>query len=293
MEGFRIIEQYEGRNWTLRNFFSGRPLEYVKFSKFSDYHVGRHAHDFWEINVVTKGKGKHHIKDQSFEAVAGCLYIIPPGLEHAYDCDEDLTVHHILLHPDFFVKYKEITMMPGYVMLFEIEPFLRGMNAEPMFLRLGADEVARFKTEIATMSQYDALPSSSNAMNASKEIMFNITTLSLITRWCFIMDQKKTLADSSEEHYHLPGIVKAINFIHENYSEKITVERLLDLSRLSRAVFFREFRRICHVTPSAYIMGYRVQKAREMIENAGVTLSVAAYECGFCDASHLSKHLRR
>ena len=60
------------------------------FSQGFVYYHGRsypilmHAHNYYELNVVTKGECRHYFNNKSHPAKAGDIFIIPPYTEHGY-----------------------------------------------------------------------------------------------------------------------------------------------------------------------------------------------------------------
>ena len=89
------------------------------------------------------------------------------------------------------------------------------------------------------------------------------------------------------------NIVKAIEFIHRHYNEKITIDSLCNEIFLSRSTFLREFKKICGVSPIEYLNGYRCQKAVEQLNFANSSKTEIAHSCGFYDLSHMERLLKK
>jgi AraC-like DNA-binding protein len=91
----------------------------------------------------------------------------------------------------------------------------------------------------------------------------------------------------------LSGIVRRlVAYIHENHAEPI---RLHDLKQLSNRTIFqiiRAFRRELGVTPHAYLIAVRTDRAASLLLRGGSIAETAA-EAGFADQSHLSRHLKK
>ncbi|MFH1985472.1 MAG: AraC family transcriptional regulator [Pseudomonadota bacterium] len=80
--------------------------------------------------------------------------------------------------------------------------------------------------------------------------------------------------------------------IHARCGEVVSLDELARVSGLSPYHLIRAFYRAFGLTPHAYLIQTRVSAARRRIE-AGMPLSAAALESGFCDQSHLNRHFRR
>lgn len=91
----------------------------------------------------------------------------------------------------------------------------------------------------------------------------------------------------------LSGIVRRlVAYIHENHAEPI---RLRDLKQLSDRTIFqiiRAFRRELGVTPHAYLIAVRTDRAADLLLRGGSIAETAA-EAGFADQSHLARHLKK
>ncbi len=91
----------------------------------------------------------------------------------------------------------------------------------------------------------------------------------------------------------LSGIVqRLVTYIHENHAEPI---RLHDLKRLSNCTVFqiiRAFRRELGVTPHAYLIAVRTERAASLLLRGG-SIAATAAEAGFADQSHLARHLKK
>ena len=115
--------------------------QYIKsYYHHLDKALDFHMHDFYEINIITSGTGKHIIEQRELLAQRGDVFIIPPFVGHGYLCAERMTVYHLLLSHSFMASFAPfLERLPGYRMLFDIEPMLRGRLEQPFFLRADAD----------------------------------------------------------------------------------------------------------------------------------------------------------
>jgi AraC-like DNA-binding protein len=86
---------------------------------------------------------------------------------------------------------------------------------------------------------------------------------------------------------------KVIGFMKCHYAERINVETLAKFSGMSASNLFRKFNTLFGIGPAEYLTDLRVRQAVAMLKNRDLTLASIAQECGFCDASHLWKALKR
>ncbi|WCK68769.1 helix-turn-helix domain-containing protein [Agrobacterium tumefaciens] len=88
-------------------------------------------------------------------------------------------------------------------------------------------------------------------------------------------------------------IKRVTDHIEANISEKLCLDRLAALARLSTSYFTAAFRRNFGISPYAYITRRRVEFAKQQMAEGSLPLCEIALECGFADQAHLSRVFRR
>lgn len=86
----------------------------------------------------------------------------------------------------------------------------------------------------------------------------------------------------------------AEDYIHENYrDEKISVEKLSGICKITPQYFHRLFLRAYGVSPHNYIENLRLQYARELLETGKCAVAEAAFSAGYENASNFTRSFRR
>lgn len=88
-----------------------------------------------------------------------------------------------------------------------------------------------------------------------------------------------------------PKVGQVIVYIEEHLTEQLSLEKLAEEAQLSKYQLIRLFRKEQDTTPWKFLVGKRIDKAKELLE-AGWSPGQAAVEAGFYDQSHLSKVFR-
>lgn len=274
-----------GKNyWHNTDSFRNHPGHLTKSFLHQNYQIGMHAHEFFEVNIVLSGTGCHYIESTSMPIGAGNVFVIPPNVLHGYYCHEKLDVFHILVHPDFVRRYhEELTGLPGYSLLFEIEPYLRQVYPKRFFLQLGYDEMTALQPEVQLLHRFNI---------EEQYIAQNIGVLNLLSRFCLRLYNAQTPADPDWETAD-SDILRVLEYIHSNLDTKISVGILLSIARMSNSTFNRHFRKMVHQSPADYILHCRIKKAHTMMEEANYNRTEIAQACGFYDISHMNKYVNR
>ncbi len=274
-------------HWSHADNFGGGKDEYVKSFVHRNYTIGFHTHSFYEMNIVLSGHGEHMIEQMSCRVSRGDVFVIPPGVKHSYKNIEGLNVYHMLLHRDFLPNcFSEFFKTTGFSLLFEIEPYLRARYRENMFLSLSEQELSIALADIELLNSCASL--------SDAQIYINAVAKKILAFLCMCITRQSGVGSiCAKPNKELLHIADSLNFIHQNYEEKLTVDMLAERQNMSRATYIRWFKKTCGCSPHQYLMQFRLKKAEEELSAPQGSVSEIAQRCGFYDASHLRRALNK
>lgn len=93
------------------------------------------------------------------------------------------------------------------------------------------------------------------------------------------------------KHKHI--IYKAVTYINNNYSEKLTLEQVADSIFLSPTYFSKIFKQELGQNFSNYLNHVRVEKAKSLLLHDGISLVEVSGMIGFVDQSYFSKVFKK
>lgn len=260
----------------------------VQTFNYKNYSIDEHNHDFYEVNIVMAGTGVHCIESGRFPARRGDVFVIPPLVAHAYVDTKDLEVYHIVLKRSFMEKNKkESEQVKGFLELTEIEPFLRSNSFNAFFLHLTQPQMLQVEEDLKFLDGDGHF--SWEEFSAMK---YHVTWKILYWFAALLQEQIKNMEAKTGHPYEVQ-IIRTLEFIHRNYSRKVTIEGLCKESCMSRSTFIRSFRSICGMPPMEYLNQYRCKKAAELLEAGKDTKTEVAHSCGFYDLSHMERMLKK
>lgn len=111
--------------------------------------------------------------------------------------------------------------------------------------------------------------------------IINIIVNELIRGQLEIVNNKTILLKGSQ-------IEEAINYMHQNYDEKITVSTLASLCKMSKTSFINIFRKETLYSPIDYLINIRIDKSKKLLRSYTKTVTEIALECGFNSLAHFS-----
>jgi AraC family transcriptional regulator len=88
-------------------------------------------------------------------------------------------------------------------------------------------------------------------------------------------------------------LVRAVEYIQDQLDTDLTVSGIAQAVGMSPYYFTRLFKESTGQSPHRYVVEARVRKAKELLTTGKFTISEVAYQVGFVDQSHLTRHFKR
>lgn len=254
---------------------------------FKDFRADLHTHQYYEINIIYAGEGVHTVGEEKYSVSRGDIFMIPPYLPHGYSKTKNLDVYHLIFHPDFLNEHLEEAMtVEGFTLFTEIEPYLRGATGVSRFLHLNELELNDIEKQLYLIDQ-DGKYDFGEAMPIKKH-----TALKVLYEFSMMM-HNQTYKNSVTPSRYSQQIFQTLEYIHANFSEKLTVDDLAKRIFVSRSTFIRNFEKVCNISPSEYIRNYRKSKAIELLSKEDMSKSEVARKCGYYDIAHMKRSLEK
>jgi AraC family transcriptional regulator len=86
---------------------------------------------------------------------------------------------------------------------------------------------------------------------------------------------------------------RVTDYVEENLADGLTLDELSAVAHMSPFHFSRLFKASTGLSPHRYVVGRRVERAKELLSKTSLPLHEVARLAGFADQSHLAKHFRR
>jgi AraC-like DNA-binding protein/mannose-6-phosphate isomerase-like protein (cupin superfamily) len=104
-----------------------------------------------------------------------------------------------------------------------------------------------------------------------------------------IRDAVAVEGDNRDQHIFL----NIIKFIQDHYSEKILIEDMANVGRISRVKTYQVFDRYAHMSPIAFLMNYRIAKSAELLRDSNLSIADIATMCGFQTPNYFASVFRK
>jgi len=243
--------------------------------------IAFHEHEFSELVLVAAGTLKH-LHDTNTERLrTGDFLIVHPGTRHGYAELSDDTVVYNLLYTD--EMRASVRLFAGNGLLRRVFPSEKQDCPPEVLGTLDAvliRRVTRLMEEIRAEEKSPAPTSPACCGSLFAAI------LALLARSHDRHRAKGNLVAS-------PALAKVTGYLREHLGEKVTMTTLRTVSGKSPSTLNRLFLAAYGQSPIDYLIERRLDAAEILRETTSETLAAVAVRCGFADASHLLRTLRR
>ena len=262
--------------WSYEDVFADK-RRLVKAYTHENFRMNMHYHDFYELNIVLCGQGMHYFGSSRCFFTKGDMFVIPPGSRHGYYTDGRADIFHILLHESFFLRYRqELSVLPGYTILFTLEPAVRSIDGGRRYMLHIGERLEELMPELMRMhSLY-------YCHEDEDDIALNALALYVISWLCGLCRQSG-IAKTAGELKTLSACIRAVNAgnISEVSPDSVAME-----AAVSKSTLFRTFKKGLGMTPGEYIKLCRLDSAALQLRSGRDSISDIAQNCGFFDSSH-------
>lgn len=245
-----------------------------------------HSHDFYEVNIIVSGVGRHYIRNNHFPASPGDVFAIPPGVEHGYYAyNNSMSIFHLLLDKKILEKYSsEIRQFSAFYLLFETEPSIRtsAKNLSSVYLHLNEEQMLKYKPWMNYL--IDAAtkhPNDPGYIFDHLAISFTFTLANLFNEYFHSKP-----ADAHNDIAH--GLILSVEYMRKNMGSKISIDDLAKTAAFSRSHYLKRFKEVFGTSPIEYLQKLRINHAMELLQSTDYSVTTIAQQCGFFDCSHLT-----
>ena len=247
-----------------------------RFSSYPNYFMEEHWHDDIELVISLSGHMTYNVNGQLVRIDEGeGIFINSRRLHSAFS--EDMTECRyivILFHPMILCTAKQL----------EQKIVLPVLDSSLDFIHLKQDitwenEIIRYVHLIAERTDENvAVLTAIGSLHFIWSEMIQHTDIKLVT---------------AKNDTQLSILKTMISFVHEHYSEKVTLTDIAKSGYVSKRTCNNLFLKYVHKTPIAFLNDYRLRKSIELMQNTDMTILEISLACGFSGASYYAECFRR
>jgi AraC-like DNA-binding protein len=95
-----------------------------------------------------------------------------------------------------------------------------------------------------------------------------------------------------QQRGEIQRISKAVEYIHQNLDQQVSIEELAELVHMSRSAFFDNFKDVMHLPPLQYAKSIKLHRAQTLLLD-GMKVNEAAFQVGYNSQAQFSREYKR
>lgn len=263
------IQMQEKLNYEKRSF----PIQIsagLKMTQAMGF-VPWHWHEDFELTYLVSGKLTFFVNSEVFDLSAGEAVFMNARVLHQIKSvsDEPAVYYSYVFAPEFVCG-----TLQSYAAVKYILPMMHHRNF--IFYHFRGDTPWDQKA-IADLMQC-------NKAAREKEYGFELEIIRHILGVMIqLIKHVPALRENSDncETRTYAGLMKAVFYIQEHFSDKITLKDISDSANLSQSTCIRMFKRMFKMTPTEYVMSFRINESKKMLISTDMPVVQIALSCGF------------
>lgn len=252
-----------------------------------------HTHDFIEIAYVCNGKGYHVYNDTTYSVSKGDLYIINSRTPHCfYPTDQNnsghLVVYNLCFLPEFIdtinIRLSILTELTD-IMLY------KSLYEEEIIYTPDLKLSGSMRTEIEQLYEKMYMEFTSEELNYMDILRLSLCELLLKIHRFYKINHVQTENTTSKYRHQL--ISDCIQYLRENYSQKITIEELSNNFFLSKSYLSSLFKHATGSSVVEYLQHIRIDKACELLTTTTLSITEISTMVGYTDYRFFNKSFKK
>ena len=221
---------------------------------------GPFLYSHYSAHFILSGKGTYTCGGKTYSLCAGQGFMIIPDMPNTYTADIDEPWKYIYAN---FCGADDETLVHS-----------AGLNEDNMI----------FEFDLTDDMLHDLTMMHSSSKDQSAR-GYDVTGYFLLVMSRLVKANTQRNANTNlPQHY----VRRAISYIEDNYPEKITVESIAAYVGIDRTGLYRIFKNNLNISPVQFLISYRLERAKAMMEHDNLTISEIAVSTGFFDAAHFT-----
>lgn len=258
---------------------------------FADLRI--HTHDFIEIAYVCDGKGYHVYDGTTYPVAKGELYIINSRTPHCFYPTDKSNSEHLVVY--------NLSFLPEFIADININlPILTELTDIMLYKSLYAEEIiytpdlrlsGAMRTEIEQLYEKMYMEFTAEGVNYVEILRLSLCELLLkIHRFYKI---NTVVSDNTVSKYRHQLIPDCIEYLRNNYSQKITIEELSNNFFLSKSYLSSLFKKATGSGVVEYLQHIRIEKACELLTQTNLSITEISTMVGYTDYRFFNKSFKK
>ena len=254
-----------------------KTIPFAIHKTYNDHRGGgviAHQHREVELIALTEGRVNFYIEAQCYSMQCGDVLVIPPYAIHRAEIPADtLTAYNCICFDVDLLWDKELCTGLLEHTLSSVNPLIS--HGTPYAKRL-----------------QDYVKSGCDAYEGQKS-GWEMEAIGSMHLFFGVLKQYDYFRSNTAPHSANSFAQKAIDYIAKHYATPITSTTTAVALYMNNSYFCRLFKKVFGCCFSDYVLAYRLEKAKTMLDHTQLSITEIAFQCGFNGCSYFGKSFRR
>lgn len=246
------------------------------------FHLPTHAHTYYEVVYLYKGRGIHILNSSRLPYEPGDLFLISPEDNHHFQIEESTRFVFVKFTEAFFSSRNQYHKNDALVK----DPTAIMHNQYLKENKLVFDETSAMilKSLIDNIAAYDIRSN----VNTSPIMFYHVLSILALVRETLVkLDVRLSIARPQQQ--------QLLTYVHDNiyFPAAIQIKCIAEHFNISPKYFSAYFKRFAGTGYRDYVNKYRTSLIEKRIAQGQMSLKQIADEFGFIDESHLSHFFKK
>ena len=241
------------------------------FTDEKPYHVGlgrlskfpEHRHADFEFNFCVSGGFEIEIDKKKFTVRDGEMSLIPPMCSHAIPGEER--------------ERSVLTLIVGMTLLKKHFKDFSRLSLEPCVFDLNSDNGKRIRELFYECAEIG------RTADASGELLLTGNVYKIMAYLLRMLESSSAPANDFTDYRQIENVERALELIHYNYKEPITVDSVSELTGYSKSNFCKIFKKVVGEGFHKALNRQRVECAAGLLTVSNMSVSDISSEVGFLE----------
>ena len=242
-----------------------------------------HTHEYFQIYFIKKGTIEHYVEKESATLTQGDMFIIPPGVTHYIKPSPNTVFYSLSFMEELFTEqYTNSKLAKNFLSTLKskekgyIKPKI-SIDSNEIFLieNIMSHTLKEFNDK--PFAYYDTVQASTHLL------------VTMLAREYFTKTKHNILThfDNNKQF-----IMHCIDYIENNFTDKITLDEISKESAMSKSNFCALFSKITGSSFNHYLNNCRIKAAAEYIKK-GYNITALYGLCGYNDFSTFNRNFNK
>lgn len=247
-----------------------------------DYTAVPHCHDFAELIIITGGSGRQMISDREYIVQTGDVFVIIDDTIHSFTDYQALKITNIMFDSKLLAPYENLlARIPGYQILFCLEPELRRSNSEFQHkLHLSAAALTQVLKLLQNMEEEFSFKKTGYEAAVTAKFLDLVILLS------------RSFDEYTQEADDLVRLGNLLSILSTSFEKEWNLQKMAKYCSMSVNTLLRHFKRAMNQSPMQYLTQLRLEQACSNLLHTNKSISEIALKCGFSDSNYFAKKFR-